>query len=125
MGGPVPSPVLPAVEIPPVPILPVPTEAEDQATWSNIPSVKDQRARHPQTVRLTGLITEIFDLSDPAQFKKYNELQSAGGRHGDLKSTLIVKTDRIERNPITGKFDCVFQYAKYQFLKVIPDPKKS
>lgn len=125
MGEPVPTPVLPAVEIPPVPVLPVLTEEEDAVQWSDVPSVKNQRERHPGTVKLTGIITEIFDLSDKVQFEKYNELQSKGGRFGDIKSTLIVKTDRIDRNPITGKFDAVFQYAKFQFLKVIPDPKKS
>lgn len=47
----------------------------DDSEWSDQPSVADQLRRFPSSVKLDAPETEILNLSEPEDLKRYNALQ--------------------------------------------------
>ena len=109
---PVPSPA--ASQIPPTPPPEAPDNPED---WSDTPVIEDQAARAPKSIRYTGVITELFDLSDKSHLARYNELNS----RATLKSPgIMVHKDLVERSKGKDVWHVFFQYRRIQYKKIAP-----
>jgi hypothetical protein len=61
--------------------------------WRDKPSVSDQAAKHPGTVKLAAPVTLTLNLSVPAELKKLNEVQKLAA-HSDGPLCSIVDLDR-------------------------------
>lgn len=120
------EPVVPPAEVQPkapvTEVAPAPPGIVDApelgVVWQDTPSIEGQAHKHPTTVRATGIVTEVFDLSDPVALKNYNELQ---GRATPKNPSIIVVKDQTQFAEKTGAWTVLFQYRKIQFRKLVPD----
>jgi hypothetical protein len=100
-------------------IQPAPVKKEDFGPeWQDTPSIDGQATKHPTTVRGTGVITEVFDLSDAAQLARYNALNAQATTKNP---TIIVVKDQSQFAEKTGGWMVFFQYRKIQFRKLVPE----
>lgn len=112
---PTPAPPSPAAaQIPPTPAPEAPDNPED---WSDTPVIEEQAARYPKSIRYTGIITDLFDLSDKAQLARYNELNAKA----TLRSPgIMVHKDLVERSKGKDVWHVFFQYRRIQYKKIAP-----
>jgi hypothetical protein len=109
-----PSPSAVAEQIPPVP---PPMVKEDPEAWGETPCIEGQSVRYPKSVRITGVITKIFDLSVVDQLTEYNALNAKA----TVKTPgVIVHKELIERSKGTDVWHVLFQYRLVQYKKLTP-----
>lgn len=84
------------------------------AQWLDKPSMPDQAARFPTTVRAGHSVTEVFDLSNKDELAGYNELQrKAESEDGPLIEIII-----NERQFDSGRFYALVTYRKLTYQKL-------
>jgi hypothetical protein len=117
-----PTPAKPSpgeAQLPAIPPTPPPEAPEHPEEWADTPCIKDQAVRSPASIRYTGIITELFDLSDKTQLARYNELTSKAS----MKNPgIIVHKDLVERSKGKDVWHVFFQYRKVQYKKLTPQP---
>lgn len=91
-----------------------PRVANPFAQWLERPSMPDQAARFPTTVRAGHSVTEVFDLSNKEELAGYNELQrKAESEDGPLIEIII-----NERQFDSGRFYALVTYRKLTYQKL-------
>jgi len=112
-----PTPAVPSPAEAQIPPTPPPESQEHPDDWSDTPVIEGQAAKYPTSVRYTGIITELFDLSDKTQLARYNELNAKS----TMKSPgIIVTKDLVERSRGKDVWHVFFQYRKVQYRKITP-----
>lgn len=81
-------------------------------------SVANQYAQYPRTVRISGVQTEVFDLSKPDQLAGYNALNAKSTVKDPSIAVIKDLPQFVEK---TGSWTVFFQYRKFSFLKLTPD----
>jgi hypothetical protein len=114
----------PEVAAPPapaeVPVLPehLTKAPEVDEAWLATPSIEGQAQKYPQTIKVTGVVTEVFNLIEAAQLEKYNALQGLA----TLRSpTILVVKDLPQFSEKSGHWIVFFQYRNILFRKLAPD----
>lgn len=103
-------------------IAPVPASllktVEVSPEWHDTPSIDGQAVKHPGTVRGTGIVTEVFNLGEPHDLNRYNELQ---GKATPKNPTIVIVRDQPQFSEKTANWIVFFQYRKIQFRKLVPE----
>ncbi len=100
-----------------IPAVPPPVVKEDPEEWQDIPCIDGQATKYPDSVRATGVITKIFDLSVPAQLEEYNALNA---KATPKTPSLIVHKEVIERSKGNDVWHVLFQYRQIKYKKITP-----
>jgi hypothetical protein len=112
-----PTPPPPSPAASQIPATPTPEAPDNPADWSDLPVIEDQAQRFPKSVRYTGIITELFDLSNKVHLARYNELNSLA----TIKAPgIMVHKDLVERSKGKDVWHVFFQYRRIQYKKIAP-----
>jgi hypothetical protein len=108
----------PAVPATPAVIKSAEKVVEFDGDWLDCPSVEGQATKYPQSIRITGLVTDVFSLSAAGERAAYNEIH---GRATPKNPTVVVVKDQVHFSEKTGEWCALLQYRKIQFRRIAPD----
>ena len=77
-----------------------------------------ERARFAKNVYMTGYHTNTFDLSDPEQVEKYNELRTKIYEKAKMGELVIHKLEHMQINDGKPRWMVHIEYSEYRFEKV-------
>jgi hypothetical protein len=99
---------------------PTPEPIHDQTfddQWQDRPSVKDQMALFPDTVRVRTKRSVVYNLSDKDELREWNEVLDRA------EEGAVMITDR-DRQFFEGCYHMYALIIYYQFKKLVPKAKK-
>jgi hypothetical protein len=124
-----PVPAAPAVETPSrdavgVGIQPVPEPPAEISNpdWRDEPWIEGQHAKHPKSVRVSGLKARIFRLDDEVQLREYNEIL-AKTRLQD--PGIIISQSLVQPSTKTDGFVVFLQYRVVEYRRITPQADKA
>lgn len=99
-----------------------PAAPPEVTEWLDTPSFEDQAARHPKSVRATGVVTEVFVLLGPQheeELKRLNALREQENTHNPK-----IGIDHIERHFDVNKstWTVLVEYRRLQYKRMLPTP---
>lgn len=88
-------------------------ETTPRGTWLDRPSIRDQAAKVPESVRMVDPTTVVLDLSDAKDLQEYNRIHKAA--MSDAPTLAVIE---CERNFFQGRYSALVTYSKIQYQKI-------
>lgn len=100
-------------KLPSAPLSPVVVEKPSGTRWGPQPSVANQVARMPDSVRMGRRTTMVLNLSNEADLMKFNDLQHKSSNENP--TAVIVETDHKFHD---GNYHCRVTYAEVEYAQL-------